>query len=616
MNIQDLLDPFQIYNDILNTAFPKTASDFFDELIKKSKIDVEGNKETVRKYKKALASAESLKNKLSSSRSLKGFLIFVIVLFFIVAIILFVVPVMNDYSEGRLTLDIFLGLLLIGIGGYFIYLITNKINVKIQNQEYEINKYTKEADDLLNKAYKEMAPLNCLFDWNAPSEILKKTSPIIELDPYFNRDRFQYFKEKYGFGDNTNKDSSTVMSQSGEIKGNPFFLYRTFNSKIIKKTYTGSLLISWTETYTDSEGNVRTEYRSEMLYASESHPAPIYYDATKLVYANDAAPNLHFSRKPSEATGLDEKSLERKVKKGEKVLHKQEMKEVMDKDGSTNFTMMGNSKFDVLFGATNRDNEVEFRLLFTPLAQTSMIKLITEGQPYGDDFSFIKNGQLNYIISNHSQGFDYSTSPSNYQSYSVDDSKTKFVSYNAHFVTSLYFDLAPLLCIPLYQQYKPFEYIYKKHLNYNYTSYEDEVMANFFNSDIFMPKGGNTSQILKVKNRMKVGDSDSISITSHAYHGVDRVSYKSVLGGDGHYHSVPVPWVEYFPVEKDTKIVVKKIDTTRSIFDDYINKNKALKDLLNRVGQDRIYQRKLFSFIQNGSYTEEDDKNIDEIFKK
>ena len=127
---------------------------------------------------------------------------------------------------------------------------------------------------------------------------------------------------------------------------------------------------------------------------------------------------------------------------------------------TTNFTAMTNDKFDVLFGAIDRTNETEFRLLFTPLAQNSMINLIENAKPYGDDFYFVKENCLNYISSIHSQTEDYFIEPSKYSSYSYDESRNKFIEYNCHFLEALYFDLAPLLCIPLYQQYKPVEYIY------------------------------------------------------------------------------------------------------------------------------------------------------------
>ena len=60
-----------------------------------------------------------------------------------------------------------------------------------------------------------------------------------------------------------------------------------------------------------------------------------------------------------------------------------------DDDPSTNFTEMGNAKFDALFGAVDRNNEVEFRVLFTPLAQKNMLDLLTDKNHYGDDFYFL-----------------------------------------------------------------------------------------------------------------------------------------------------------------------------------------------------------------------------------
>ena len=63
---------------------------------------------------------------------------------------------------------------------------------------------------------------------------------------------------------------------------------------------------------------------------------------------------------------------------------------------------MGNSEFEVLFGATNRNNEVQFRLLFTPLAQKQLLGLMKDKEiAFGDDFNFIKRNKINIIIPDH-----------------------------------------------------------------------------------------------------------------------------------------------------------------------------------------------------------------------
>ena len=79
----------------------------------------------------------------------------------------------------------------------------------------------------------------------------------------------------------------------------------------------------------------------------------------------------------------------------------------MDNDPTTNYQRFGNDEFEVLFGGTNRNNELEYRLLFTPLAQKNLLSIIKNPIPYGDDFSFIKDKMINVIRSNHSQTFDY-----------------------------------------------------------------------------------------------------------------------------------------------------------------------------------------------------------------
>ena len=106
-------------------------------------------------------------------------------------------------------------------------------------------------------------------------------------------------------------------------------------------------------------------------------PYPEYFYDTRLIYGNEAAPNLCFSRKPNSSVArMNEKQLEKYIKKGDKKIKKMESKALTDDDPTTNFQSMGNNKFDVLFNALDRNNEVEFRLLFTPLAQKNIVNLI------------------------------------------------------------------------------------------------------------------------------------------------------------------------------------------------------------------------------------------------
>jgi len=146
-------------------------------------------------------------------------------------------------------------------------------------------------------------------------------------------------------------------------------------------------------------------------------PKPEYSTHTALVYGCQAAPDLHFSRKAAHTERLSERELERKIRSGEKdLLERAEQSTVEGGD----FREMTNTEFDVLFGALDRDNEVQFRVMFTPLAQNNTVDLLRNTSGFGDDFSFYKQGRLNHIVSEHAQTWHMNTSPHHYIAHSVD----------------------------------------------------------------------------------------------------------------------------------------------------------------------------------------------------
>jgi len=57
---------------------------------------------------------------------------------------------------------------------------------------------------------------------------------------------------------------------------------------------------------------------------------------------------------------------------------------------------------------------------------------------------------------------------------------------------------------------------------------------------------------------------DTILVTGHSFFGVNQVDYVSVLGGDGRFHDVPVPWVEYCPTSKTSTATVIKNESDRN----------------------------------------------------
>ena len=49
---------------------------------------------------------------------------------------------------------------------------------------------------------------------------------------------------------------------------------------------------------------------------------------------------------------------------------------------------------------------------------------------------------------------------------------------------------------------------------------------------------------------------DETQVSAYSYDIFDRVDYVQVLGGDGYFHSVPVPWKEYEPLEQHTTLFI------------------------------------------------------------
>ncbi|MDE5714594.1 MAG: hypothetical protein K2I42_00505, partial [Anaeroplasmataceae bacterium] len=578
--------------------------------VKKSGISVEENKETIKIYDEKNKKLSHIKRTLRKYQTIKTLLIFLCILLVFIGLI-------GGYLGFIKKIPVFASVLIIGIiiciciG--LIIIIKKKINVVCKNTNEIKTALETEIQKLLNEAWEQMAPLNALFDWNMPAEIITRTTPLIQMDKYFDAKKLQYLKEKYHLLENDKENVSTVFVQSGSILGNPFLLCRNYRQLWINKTYTGTLTIHWTELVRGSNGKMQTVHRTDILHASVTKPAPNYDFETYLIYGNDAAPNLSFYRYPSNVNGKSEKEISKMVSAGAKNLDKL-AREAVQKN--KNYTRLNNDEFEVLFGGENRDNEVEFRLLFTPLAQKNEIRLIKSQIPYGDDFYFEKAKELNYIKSNHSQSQDYYADPNQFAGFSIDRMKENFVKFNDTYFQSLFFDFIPLISIPLYQQHKPKEYIYQEEYRSNITSFEHEALANSFDVDLLKNPETSTDVILKATFEKKNKTVDLVKIRANSFKSIERVELIPVFGKDGHMHSVPVPWIEYEPVYQETMMEVFAKDSSRTHFNS-VSESQAFQMLVeNKVLKNAfIYERGLMAALLKDRITDTDIEEMDTLFK-
>lgn len=131
----------------------------------------------------------------------------------------------------------------------------------------------------------------------------------------------------------------------------------------------------------------------------------------------------------------------------------------------------------------------------------------------------------------------------------------------------MYFDLAPVLSIPLYKMQKPREFIYKDVYQRNCTSYETEAAANRFSPSLFAHQDTKTQTILKTQFVQKDGLADRVRVNAYSYDAIPRVAYIPVLGGDGYTHNVPVPWTEYIPLSRTSVMEVRPVGGTREDYE-------------------------------------------------
>ena len=540
--MENLLEPELLYKNELKDKHHDNVVRYFDELTKKAGTDVEANRVTCKNLHKEEANLERVKKALDKANGLKGL--------FIAMIVIGVIAGVASIAFLKSNIGLFVGLLLGGIallvGG--IILLVKVYKPRKNNLLKEIAEIEKKIKKLIAEAEAQMASLNELFESSMPARLFNKTCPLIEMDRIFDVKKYQMMVDKYEMWGNEEEDSSTLDLQSGSILGNPFVFFKDLDMCKVTETYHGTRTI----TYSIGSGNNR-HVVTETLRASYQAPKPIYSTNTYLVYGNEAANRLSFSRGPSNIDGMSEEDIRKYVRKHEKDLDKL-ASEQMKKGG--NFTPIGNPEFELFFGGLDRDNEVEFRLLFTALGQKSMMDLLKSKAGYGDDFAFRKIKGLNIISSKHSQGTTLFVDPSYFVGYEYDLVKENFIDFNDNYFKAVFFDFAPLLSIPLYQQNKTHEYIYKGTAKANFTPFSHEVVANKYGSRALAHLKSKTDVILKSKLVKKSGETDVVHIDAHSFDAISRIAIVPVRAGNGSIYDVSVPWMEYIPLKKESTISI------------------------------------------------------------
>ena len=515
-----IYSPLDDFESKYKALHAEETNRYFDSLAKRSGVNIEENRRTVKEHRLQSEALEKLRKRLRLWKFLRV----------LMCITLLLIP-----------------------------LVIFKITPKIKALRQQIDEKAQTVSQLLALAHSQMAPLNHLFDDRDALTIIEKVIPMLSFAPCFSADQEENMRVNFDYLDRDDVEQSTTDVLAGHYNDNPFVFEKKLIHQMGTKTYHGSLTIRWTEHYVDSDGKHRTRTRTQTLHASVTKPKPYYSTKVILSYCAQGGPELCFSR---DATNLDDKNerqLERYVKRGEKKLKKMTDQAIAQ---NRDFVSMSNTDFEVLFDALDRTDEVQFRTLFTPLAQTNMVDLICSQAGYGDDFHFIKRRRTNKIITEHSQARPMLLLASEYPSYSFDTAKNNFIKKNQEYFKAVYFDFAPLWAIPMYQERPVHSLDPIPDLPQNYSYKECEALSNCVNPRHVAHQATKTPCILKSSFVSSQGTVDEVCISAYSYDIWRRVDYVSVYGGDDRWHNVPVPWDEYIPLEAHNSFHIATCDGT------------------------------------------------------
>ena len=510
----------------------------YEELEKKSGVSLSENAETVRQYDAQVALVNNAEKAISTKKTLRT-----------LGIIFSIVAIVAGLILGQTVHPLLNACIPVAIVTLILVCSSSKKAIASLKKEHET--LSKRADELYDKARAQTAPLCALFTGNEATALVEEVVPGISFDEEYCAERLAKTHIDYGYFPAYPSDQSVVATLSGELRNRPFLFNRRLVHNLGVHTYHGAKTISWQTRVRNSQGQYVMQTRTEVLHASIVRPKPYYDHQTELVYCHEGAPDLNFSRTYAHAEDESEKSLERKLRKGEKKLLKKTDKSL--KEGG-DFIATANTDFEVLFNATSRSDEIAFRTMFTAQAQRAMVDLLLSDDGYGDDFEFEKQGKINRIRSEHAQNNPITLPATSYYSHDISEIKRNFLTLNEQFFKGVFFDFAPLLLIPPYQT--PFV----KNVSFyggTRTQLNREELVNRVSS-AFTPEGAHTPSILKTALKETSGTDEIISVLASAYTSVERIEYVPKFGGDGKLHHVPVPWTEYIPVSSETTARISK----------------------------------------------------------
>lgn len=536
-----IMDPLEYYNTSGAADLKKNAVEFFDGLLAKSGIDEEANRATAEAYERADAQCREDRE----DRNL-----YMLYVFFAFSLIGCGVVCICMFETSWWF--VLLGAVLCALGGaWFGWKLHPAL--KIRNEKLQGSE--QQAQELLQQAKAQLEPLDGLFSPQDSLELIQKTVPELVFHDIFSREHYDAMRS-FDFRDDEDEDSSVVRSLTGTWNGNPFAFLERLTYEMRPEPYYGSKKIRWTEKRKtkDKNGNEVEEdvLKSDVVHAKHEADKPCFYTYSTLGYGHEAAPDLSFSRKAGNTHENGTGWLKIRLWFGKWALKRQSQQALRK---GQDFLPMANEEFEVLFGATDRNNEHQFRQMFTPMAQCSMIDLLKDGQLGGDSFNFRKKRRFNTITCSAKV---FSKSPRKYHDYSVRKAREAFVKHQEEYFRLIFGTFAPLLAVPLYQERSVME---PAHVSQGHFSpCEHETMVNLLPRKLLVTKDCKTQAIMKTSLLSTSEQGDLIQVRAFGYAIRPRVEPVKVTNcPDGRTHYVDVKWDEYLPRLMIMRVLVGRV---------------------------------------------------------
>ncbi|MCX5775432.1 MAG: hypothetical protein NTV44_03620 [Firmicutes bacterium] len=182
---KNIYEPLKLFDSQFREAHKKNVSDYFEALVKKSKIKEDDNVQTVKQIRVKEAEVGAADKECKKHRARRGFFIFLIVVLFLGAIFF-----VYNFVQGVVSLPSYANILIaiaaVGLAVFLIVNITTKLNKEIKGLDKKLADLRTVLKGLTDVAWQQMYPLNTLYDWGMTAEIIHQTIPLIEMDKFFD----------------------------------------------------------------------------------------------------------------------------------------------------------------------------------------------------------------------------------------------------------------------------------------------------------------------------------------------------------------------------------------------------------------------------------------------